>query len=349
MLTRLRFRNKAEQAPERAELIDHSTERAQNPPQEAEFDVKITERVLEAEGIVSLRLAIPDGRSLPEFEAGAHIDVRVAENLVRQYSLCNDPRERHQYRLGILLDEHSRGGSALIHRDFLVGKIIRIKPPKNNFPLVEGSKRSLLMAGGIGVTPLLAMAYRLDMLGQEFAMHYCARTAARAAFLSEIDSKFGDRAAFHFDDGIEQQRFKVEQVLSSPTDDTHLYVCGPSGFINHVTGAAKQLGWPEAAIHIEYFSAERNSSGEAFTVSAARTGITVEVLPTETIAEVLSRHGVAVSLSCEQGVCGTCLTAVLEGIPDHRDVYQTRDGKLSNKQIAICCSRAKSPKLVLDI
>lgn len=314
------------------------------------LEVVILRRTVEAEGIVSLELASADGAALPPFEAGAHIDVHAAPGVIRQYSLCNDPAETHRYVLAVLLDPQSRGGSSAVHATFREGQRIRIGLPRNNFPLVEGAGRSVLVAGGIGITPLLAMAYRLHALGAEFEIRYCSRTRSRTAFLDPLAAApFAGRVVLHLDDGPEEQRFAAPTCLPSPAADDHLYVCGPAGFMDAVCAGARALGWAEENLHLEHFGAAVDSTGGGFTVRAARSGVTVEVAEGETIAEALERAGVDVLTSCEQGVCGVCLTPVLEGEPDHRDVYQTAEEKASNEHMTICCSRSRSKVLVLDI
>jgi len=303
-----------------------------------------------AQGIVSLELRAMGDATLPRFEAGAHIDVFVRPDLVRQYSLCNDPADNTQYRLAVLLEANSRGGSSEIHRAFAEGQTICIGLPRNNFPLEESAPHSLLLAGGIGITPLLAMARRLDRIGRDFSLHYCVRNIARAAFLDEISSSaLARRTHVHFDDGPADQRLQLDHLLRSHDRAAHIYVCGPQGFMDHVIAAARAAAWPQERIHLEYFNAEIDAGGEAFTVIAARSGQSIEVPATKSIAQALKDAGIDSLLSCEQGVCGTCLTTVLEGIPDHRDLIQTEQEKAENRLIAVCCSRAKSKKLVLDI
>ena len=314
------------------------------------IEVTVQRRKHAAEGIVSLELVAPDGVVLPRFEPGAHIDVHVGPNLVRQYSLCNDPAEANRYVLGVLLDPEGRGGSAAIHDAFIEGHTIRIGIPRNNFKLVEGAKRSVLVAGGIGVTPLLAMSYHLQAGQAAFELHYCSRTRAKTAFLEDIaTASFADRVHVHHDDGPGEQRFNPETSLPPADPGTHLYVCGPKGFMEWVLAGARARGYAEPNIHVEYFTAEVSAEGDTFTVECRRSGKILQVPSGKTMADVMSAAGIDLALSCEQGVCGTCLTDVLEGIPDHRDMYQTDEEKASNKQITPCCSRSLSARLVLDI
>lgn len=314
------------------------------------LQVQVARRRSEAEGVVLLEFVPVAGASLPAFEAGCHVDVHVGPGVIRQYSLCNDPRETHRYVFGVLREPQSRGGSEAIHAGFAEGQTLRISHPRNNFRLVESAKHTILAGGGIGITPILAMAWRLDAIGASFELHYCARSLARAAFKDLLRSApFADKVILHLDDGPDDQRFNVDKYLAAPKADTHLYACGPGGFMDYVTGGAKRLGWAENHIHVEYFSTTVDTTGEVFTVRAARSGLTLPVPANKTIAEVLLAANIDVPLSCEQGVCGTCLTSVLEGVPDHRDMFLTNDEKAANKQMTVCCSRSKTRVLVLDI
>jgi vanillate O-demethylase ferredoxin subunit len=314
------------------------------------FDVEIARRREEAEGIISIELIPIASSALPQFEAGSHVDVQITPEITRQYSLCNDPRERHRYLLGILRETNSRGGSEAIHTAFLEGQHIKISHPKNNFKLVEAAGHTILAGGGIGITPILAMGWRLHALGASFELHYCTRSLARTAFQSILEAApFADKMQLHLDDRAEAQRFDINRYLVRPGENKHLYVCGPFGFMTYVLDGAQRLGWLRDHVHSEYFAADVDTSGGSFIVRTARTGLTLTVPADRTLAEMLIENGVAVALSCEQGVCGTCLTKVLEGLPDHRDVYLSDPEKAANDQMTPCCSRAKSATLILDI
>ncbi len=314
------------------------------------LEALIVERRDEAEGIVSLRLAAADGGDLPPFEAGAHVDVHIAQGLTRPYSLCSDPRQLDCYMLGILQEPVSRGGSAAIHADFRPGRTIKISLPRNNFRLQEDAAHSILAGGGIGITPLMAMAWRLHALEASFELHYCTRTLPRMAFRDLLARMpFSNRVQLHLDDGPAEQRFSAANVLVSPASGRHLYACGPAGFMAHVTGEATKLGWDGHQVHVEHFSATAPNGGGAFTVRAARSGKSFDVPADKSLAEVLLSNGIEIPLSCEQGVCGTCLISVLEGVPDHRDLCLSPEEQGSNRQMTPCCSRAKTPLLVLDL
>lgn len=314
------------------------------------LDVQVAGRHEQADGIIVLDLLPLDGEALPPFEAGAHVDVQVGPDLTRQYSLCSDPAHRDRYRLGILRDPATRGGSAAAHERFHVGERIRIGLPRNNFPLAADAGASVLVGGGIGITPLIAMAHHLDASKRDFALHYCTRTRGKAAFLDELaGAPYVGNVRLHFDDGPAEQRFDPARDLPPPGSGAHLYVCGPTGFMDWVIGAARAQGYPEARIHKEYFTAEVDTSGGGFEVVLAKTGRTVPVAAGQSIVEALKGVGVRVEVSCEQGVCGTCLCEVLEGVPDHRDSYLTDEEHEANDQMTLCCSRALTPQLVLDL
>jgi len=314
--------------------------------------VRVAAKTLEAADICSFELVSADGKPLPAFSAGSHIDVPLPGGITRQYSLCNEPGESHRYQIAVLRDANSRGGSSAMHERVNVGDVIEISAPKNHFPLAHEAKKSLLLAGGIGVTPILCMAERLAATGGAFEMHYCTRSAERTAFRERIAaSRFADRVRFHFDDGDASQKLDIAGLLGSPEGGTHLYVCGPKGFMDAVLGTARERGWPAAQLHCEYFSAEvvHSASDESFEVQIASTGRIVVVPRDKTVVQALTEAGVEVQTSCEQGVCGTCLTRVLEGVPDHKDMYLTPEEQAANDQFTPCCSRAKSARLVLDL
>ncbi len=314
------------------------------------LEVEITARQEHAAGIIVLDLRSPYGGALPRFEPGAHVDVMIGPGLVRQYSLCGDPACADRYRLGILLDPASRGGSAAVHEHFHVGERIRISFPRNNFPLTAAAGPAVLIGGGIGITPLLAMAHHLDATHGEFVLHYCIRDRNKAGFLTELaNAPFRDRVHLHVDTGPDTQRFQPDRDLPPAQSGTHIYICGPAAFMDWVIASAKSRGYGDARIHREYFQAEADTSGAAFAVTLARTGKTVTVASGQSIVQALRTVGMRVDVSCEQGVCGTCICDVLDGVPDHRDSYLTDDEKAANDQMTLCCSRARTPNLVLDL
>ncbi|MBC3483737.1 MULTISPECIES: PDR/VanB family oxidoreductase [Pseudomonas] len=315
------------------------------------IDAVVVSRNDEAQDICSFELAAVDGSLLPPFSAGAHIDVHLPEGQVRQYSLCNHPEERHRYLIGVLKDPASRGGSRSLHEQIHNGARLRISAPRNLFPLAQGARRSLLFAGGIGITPILCMAEQLAASGADFELHYCARSSDRAAFVERMrGAAFADRLFVHFDEQPETA-LDIAQVLANPQADVHLYVCGPGGFMQHVLESAKAQGWQEACLHREYFAAAPvDTQGDgSFSVQLNSTGQVFEVPADQSVVHVLEQHGIAIAMSCEQGICGTCLTRVLSGTPEHRDLFLTEQEQALNDQFTPCCSRSKTPLLVLDL
>ncbi|CAD5106221.1 PDR/VanB family oxidoreductase [Zestomonas carbonaria] len=314
------------------------------------LNLVVRKREEQGEGVVILDLADPTGKPLPTFEAGAHVDIHVKPGLVRQYSLCGDPANVAVYRLGVLKDPASRGGSVAVHELLQEGREVLIGAPRNHFPLAIGASRSILIGGGIGITPMIAMAHALAAADSPFELHYCGRSRSRTAFLDELDrADFAACVHPHFDDEEEAQKLDLPAVLGAPQAGVHVYVCGPAGFMDWVIDGARKAGYAEEHIHREYFQVEVDASGDAFEVVASRSGKTVQVAEGQSILDALAEVGIKVEKSCEQGVCGTCLCDVLEGEPDHRDVYLTDEEKEAGDQILVCCSRAKSKKLVLDI
>ena len=317
------------------------------------LQVVVRRREQQGGNIVVLDLASADGSDLPPFEAGAHVDVHLSPDLIRQYSLCGDPARTSHYRLGVLRDPASRGGSDAVHERLHEGARIAIGLPRNHFPLNAGATHSVLVGGGIGITPMLAMAYSLLAAGQPFELHYCARSRAAGAFLQELaQAPLAPHVRLHFNDEGEAARLQLDAVLrggAHALGGTHVYVCGPVGFMDHVTGSAQRAGLPAAQVHREYFGAEVDTAGAGFEVVAAASGKSVHVAEGQTILAALASIGIKVEVSCEEGVCGTCVCTVLEGDCDHRDVYLTDDERADNDQIMVCCSRAKSSRLVLDV
>jgi len=327
--------------------------------------VRLARKRAEAADITSFELVAADGGALPAFSAGAHIDVHLpatAGGLVRPYSLCNSPAETHRYQLGVLREPTSRGGSVAMHDALAEGQTLQVSAPRNHFPLVAGAPaagaaggappRSLLLAGGIGITPLLAMAEQLHADGAAFMLHYAVRSAPRAAFLPRLlAAPWVQRVRLHLDDGEPAQRLDLPALLAAPAPGMQLYVCGPSGFIDAVLATARAAGWPEAQLHCERFNAVvvQHDSDAAFEVQLGEGGRVVVVSPGQTVVQALAASGVALPTSCEQGVCGTCLTRVLAGTPDHRDQYLTPEEQAAGDQFLPCCSRACSPRLVLDL
>jgi len=314
--------------------------------------VRVAHKRVEADGICSFELVHAEGGALPAFEAGAHVEVHLPGGVTRPYSLCNDPAQTQRYRIAVLREAASRGGSTMLHERVAEGDRLEVGAPRNLFALAPEAASHLLLAGGIGITPLLAMAQRLAAQRAPFELHYCARSKARAAFVEEIEqSVFAPQVSFHFSEGDAARRLDIAALLAQRRPGQHLYVCGPVAFMDAVLAAAKAQGWPDAQVHREIFGAAPvDSSGDiAFEVQLNSSGRVVAVPAGCTIIHALSDAGVFVPTSCEQGICGTCLTPVLSGMPDHRDQYLTDEERAAGQLILPCCSRAKSARLVLEL
>lgn len=337
-----------------------------NMPDSSLLRVRVAAKTVVADGICGLELVAADGSALPAFSAGAHVDLHLAPGLVRPYSLCNDPTETHRYCLGVLRESASRGGSAAVHERLQAGHTLEIGRPRNLFALAEPLTRGhhLLLAGGIGITPLLAMARTLHRAGADFHLHVAARTRARLPFADDLASApWSDRVRIHLDDGPAAQRLDLAALLAGRRADDHLYICGPAGLIaaaraaaaSATTSATPTAGWPADHVHVESFGAAVPAASAdgalpgGFDLELARTGRVIHVAPDQTALQALHAAGCELPSSCEQGICGTCLTPVLSGIPDHRDQYLEPDEQAANDQFLPCCSRAKTARLVIDL
>jgi len=306
----------------------------------------------EALDVRSFELVAAEGSALPPFTPGSHIDVEVAPGIVRQYSLCSDPRETDRYLIAVKREPASRGGSAGMHERVRAGDRLTIGEPRNNFALAADASHHLLIAGGIGITPLLAMAQHLLATGASFQLVYFSRSIAHTAFRDVLSApEYRGRVTFHYALEPEQVRAYLRKLLWEHPPGAHLYLCGPRPFMDLVETTAAPT-WAPSSVHLEYFAADPAAlagPSEGFIVKLARHGGEFTVPEGRTIIEVLAENGIGVDTSCEQGVCGTCITGVLEGEPDHRDVFLTDEEKRAGDRMTICVSRAKSARLVLDL
>ncbi|EHP41572.1 ferredoxin [Cupriavidus basilensis OR16] len=316
------------------------------------LQVKVTAKTLLAEGIAGYELTPVAGASLPAFEAGSHIDVHLPGGLVRQYSLYELPTEHSCYRIAVLREPESRGGSATLVDTIGEGDVLEISPPRNHFALHGAKASSVLFAGGIGITPILCMAQQLARDGRAFEMHYCGRTLSRMAFVERLQTEsFRDQVQVHIDDAAPEQQLDARSAIGAPSPDKHLYVCGPAGFMNHILQAAAELGWNEEHLHREYFAAGPidHTGDSPFEIEIKSSGKVIRVAADQSAAHALLDAGFDLPLSCEQGVCGTCMTKVLSGTPDHRDLYLTSEEHERNDCFMPCCSRAKTTRLLVDL
>jgi len=313
------------------------------------YDVVVKNRHVEGGNIAVMEFESATSATLPKVEAGAHIDVHLPNGMVRQYSLCQNPNDEGKFRLGILRDPDSRGGSVSAFDEIKDGMQIQVSEPKNLFPLLK-AKHSVLIGGGIGITPLITMAYQLASEGTSFELHYCGASPENCAFVDEIkNGELAKYTTFHFKSEGASHRAFFESAIKDIDLESHIYTCGPVGFMDWVINLATTHDFPEQQIHKEYFQVETDTSGDSFEVVAERSGKIIMVEAGETILQALAKEGIDIEMSCEQGVCGTCMCDVIEGEPDHRDVYFTDEEKASNEQVLVCCSRSKTPRLVLDI
>jgi vanillate O-demethylase ferredoxin subunit len=316
------------------------------------LNVRIEEISTLAIDVKLCRLEPVAGGELPAASPGAHIDVHVAPGIVRQYSLCGGPADRSSYVIAVKLEPESRGGSRHIHENFAAGATLWISAPRNHFPLDIQAGRHLLLAGGIGVTPLLSMARHLQAASGDFHLHYFARSVEHAAFDTVLrDAALSGRVTLHYGLDAAEVDERLDAILASPGDAEHLYVCGPRAFMDAALRRA-QPDWPSARVHTEYFSAKLAQDDDAeprsFHVRLARTGGEYEVGPDQSIVSALAQHEVYIDTSCEEGLCGTCIVDVLDGIPDHRDEVLSDDEKRAGTRIVPCVSRSKSKVIVLD-
>jgi vanillate O-demethylase ferredoxin subunit len=314
--------------------------------------VRVAARRTEALDIIGLDLVAADGSALPAFTAGAHIDLHLPGGLIRQYSLCNPPGDAGVYRIAVLRDAASRGGSQAVHDALTVGTELSISAPRNHFELATAAPHHLLLAGGIGITPLWAMAEQLARRGGSFALHHCTRSRERTPFVEVLAaSAYADRVQHHFDDGEAAQKLDIAATLQRSPAGTHLYVCGPQGFMDAVLSAGRAAGWPEERLHREYFAAAPvdHTNDGGFELELASSGRVIPVRADQSALAALLAAGLDIPMSCEQGVCGTCLTGVKAGTPEHRDQYLTDEEQAANDQFLPCCSRSKSARLVLDL
>jgi ferredoxin-NADP reductase len=311
-----------------------------------DFDVVVMDVVVEAEDVISLVLALPDGAPLAAWEPGAHIDLLLGPAMERQYSLCGDPHDRSCWQVAVLRERAGRGGSDWIHSNARPGTPLTVRGPRNNFPLVE-AENYVFVAGGIGITPLLPMIIALDAQGANWELVYGGRHARAMAFASTLEA-YGEKVTLRPQDvhGL----LDLERHVGEPRASTAVYCCGPEPLI--VAVEERCSIWPPGALHVERFHPRDVAAGvldHAFEVVLGRSGTRVGVAAGQSIVDALETIGVDIPTSCREGTCGTCETDVLEGIPDHRDSILTDEEKRTNDVIMPCCSRSLTPVIVLDL
>jgi vanillate O-demethylase ferredoxin subunit len=312
--------------------------------------VRVSAISKETKDISVLELRPADGE-LPSFSAGSHIDLHLGNGLTRSYSLTNAAGERHRYVIAVKKEPLGRGGSRYIHEQARVGDEATISTPRNNFALCEDAPSSVLIAGGIGITPLISMAQRLEEIGRPWQLHYAARSRCTAGFVSQL-AEFGSKVHFYFSTELQQEscaaQANISSIVSAASRDAHIYCCGPERML--ATFKAAAIGRPAGQIHVEYFAntQEVDTAGE-FEVVLAKSGRTIEVPSGKSILDMLLESGIDAPYSCLEGVCSSCETRVLSGTPDHRDLILTSEEHAANDRMMICCSRSKSRTLVLEL
>ena len=307
----------------------------------------------EGRGINSYEFVDPSGEVLPAFTAGAHIDVHLNGGFVRQYSLSNSPNERHRYVIAVLRDEAGRGGSKALHDGLRVQDKVRINYPRNNFELAGDARKVILLAGGIGVTPLKAMAHRLEEVDVDYEMHYCAKDESCTAFAAELAPlQASGKLQFHFDNGDPSKGLDLKRLLSETAPGVHVFYCGPGGFMKACAAATEH--WNSGTVHFEHFKAPERPASETvaaavgeFIVKIASTGQQIPVSGEQSIADALEEAGVAIETSCRAGWCGTCTVRDLSGEVEHNVCILGDDEK--QEYLTCCVSRASSRELVLDL
>ncbi|MFE7789881.1 PDR/VanB family oxidoreductase [Streptomyces sp. NPDC057460] len=314
---------------------------------ETELELVVARRTDEADGVVSLDLRRADGASLPAWAPGAHIDLLLAPDLVRQYSLCSSPEEAEVWRVAVLRDKDGRGGSLNVHDTLAEGDPVRVRGPRNHFPL-ERAERYLFIAGGIGVTPIIPMLAEAERSGSAWEMAYGGRTLASMAFRDELVERYEERVRVRPED--EYGLLDLDAILETPQPGTLIYCCGPEPLLKAVE--ERCADWPDGALHLERFTPKELQAplrDGAFDVELAQSGITVTVPPDKSVLQAVEEAGVQVLSSCQEGICGTCETGVLDGTVDHRDSLLTPAEQSSHDTMMICISRALCPRLVLDL
>lgn len=314
-----------------------------------ELHVRVAGVQTEAEGVKAFTLESMSAEPLPPFAPGAHIEVRgrisTGEEAWRAYSITSDPSQTHAYEIGVLR-VGDRGVSAWLHDHVQVGDVLTIAPARNDFLLADDAAEHVLLAGGIGLTPLLAMARWLKRRGARYRLVVSAKTPGRLAFRDALSRLDAGPVRLHFTGT--QGRLDLAAEIGAPGPGRHLYVCGPNTMVQDARRVAWELGWLESAVHVELFNAAAAAGDVEFEVELSRSGMKFAVPPGRTILELMLEHGVFPSYDCKRGECGACLTRVLAGEPVHRDVYQTDEEKAANEFMTVCVSRAKTPSLVLD-
>jgi ferredoxin-NADP reductase len=315
-------------------------------PSEGLIDVRLTAIRYAARDTNLYEFTRLDGGALPTYQPGAHIDLHLPNGIVRQYSLTEAEPHAGRYTVGVKRDPASRGGSRYVHDELRVGKSLKISAPRNNFPLVETAPHVVLLAGGIGITPIWCMVQRLAKLSRSWSLYYACRSRADMAFLPALEDM--GNAQFHFDDESAGKFLDVGAIIAGAPKDAHLYCCGPTPMLKAFETAT--ASWPREQVHIEYFTPKQAAAKTGgFVVELARSGKEFVIPEGKSILSVLLDAGIDVDYSCELGICGACEQRVISGEPEHRDAILTEEEQASNTKVMICCAGCKSERLVLDL
>lgn len=302
-----------------------------------------------ADNVRLYTLSSADNQVLPSFSAGAHIDLLLDNGMVRQYSLCNQPESPH-YQVAVQYEQEGRGGSAYIHQSLSAGDALKINAPRNHFKLDNQAENYLLLAGGIGITPIMLMAFELLAQGKSFQLYYLCRERSQAAFADLLTEKLGDRVHFCFSQDTDSQRLDIPNLLAQQPENTQVYTCGSERLLQSILTAAENQ--PGIQVHFERFSAAPQNEAienQGFEIELASTGQVLQVEPDQSILQVLQSEGVQIETMCKEGLCGSCEVNLLEGEADHRDSVLTDGEKAEQSVLMACCSRAHSERLVLDL
>ena len=305
----------------------------------------------EAERVRSLELRSVGGEQLPPFTPGSHLAIQVklsdGRTEQRRYSILSDGEDSTRYEIAVLREANGRGGSRFMHEVVGEGDLLEVSEPRNDFPLASNASHSILIAGGIGITPILAMLRKLVSDRASFEIHYAARAPESMAYGNEVERLAGDKATLYFGGRSKETGLDLPTLLSAPRPGTHVYVCGPTGLIRAVRDTALEQGWRSEQIHFESFGGSTRTDDRPVQVELIRSQMSVDVSASQSILDALLEAGVWAPYDCKRGECGMCVTPVLEGEPDHRDVFLTESGR--ERFMCTCVSRAKSDRLVLDL
>lgn len=320
-----------------------------NGLQEFEADLRVDRYEPVAEGVLAIDLVSPGGEPLPAWTPGAHIDLVLTPDVTRQYSLCGSPDDLTRFTVGILREPDSRGGSRFIHDEVALGSVVRVRGPRNHFPLVA-SPRYIFIAGGIGITPMIPMITAAEAAGAEWTLLYGGRSEASMAFTDRLRA-YGERVTFLPGNDITLMSRALDERLSTPLPDTLVYACGPEGLLGAIE--ARCASWPSGSLHLERFTPKvvDDSDNQPFEAVLARSGITITVPADRSIFDAAQDHGISVLGSCHEGICGTCETVILDvsGEVDHRDSILNEDEQAANETMMICVSRCRSGRITLDL